>query len=120
MKIDPAVEKGRLLHGPFRSCAGDDYGAFQIDGPCGEPLHMIVGPGDADPDIPWEHVSVSTRRRTPNWKEMCFAKDLFWDDEEVVMQLHPAKSNWINNHPYVLHLWRPVNEKIPLPPHIAV
>lgn len=55
----------------------------------------------------WEHVSVSLEVRIPTWQEMCYVKELFWDDEETVMQLHPPKSEWINNHPYVLHLWRP-------------
>jgi hypothetical protein len=51
---------------------------------------------------------------------MCFVKDLFWDAEEPVMQLHPPKSTWINNHPHCLHLWRPTGAPIPLPPQIAV
>ncbi|MDP9039797.1 MAG: hypothetical protein M3O02_11090 [Acidobacteriota bacterium] len=51
---------------------------------------------------------------------MCFVKALFWDDEETVMQLHPPKSEWINNHEYCLHLWRPLNQPIPRPPGIAV
>ena len=84
---------------------GDDFGAFRIDGPCGESLMIIASPGDASECVPWEHVSVSTRHRCPNWKEMCFVKDLFWDEEEAVMQLHPPKSTWINNHPFCLHLW---------------
>jgi hypothetical protein len=65
-------------------------------------------------------VSVSTKTRCPFWKEMCFVKDLFWDAEEPVMQLHPAKSTWVNNHNYCLHLWRPTGEELPLPPEIAV
>ncbi|MFA5217151.1 hypothetical protein [Sulfuricurvum sp.] len=68
----------------------------------------------------WEHVSVSLTNRCPNWKEMCFVKDLFWGEEEVVMQLHPAKSEYINQHPHCLHLWRPVKEHIPKPPSIFV
>ena len=32
----------------------------------------------------WEHVSVSLPNRCPNWREMCFIKDLFWDAEDVV------------------------------------
>ena len=47
-------------------------------------------------------------------------KDLCWAAEEAVMQLHPPRSKWINNHPYCLHLWRPLNQEIPLPPEIAV
>lgn len=91
-----------------------------MPGPLGEPLTIIASPGDAHEDIPWEHVSVSTRHRCPTWREMCFVKDIFWDEEEAVMQLHPKKSSYVNNHDYCLHLWRPLDGQIPLPPEIAV
>lgn len=72
----------------------------------------------------WEHVSVHVERdgkeRTPFWEEMQEVKLLFWDKEDVVMQLHPAESNYVNNHPNVLHLWRPVDAQIPTPPAILV
>jgi hypothetical protein len=70
--------------------------------------------------LDWEHVSVSCRNRCPNWPEMCFVKDLFWADDEVVMQLHPAKKDYVNQHPYCLHMWKPIAEIIPLPPRIMV
>lgn len=63
----------------------------------------------------WEHVSISTATRCPTWDEMCFIKSLFWDDEDTVMQLHPPKSDWVNMHPYCLHLWRPTDAVIPRP-----
>ena len=68
----------------------------------------------------WDHVSVSLRNRCPTWGEMDHVKRMFFDDEEAVMQLHPPRSQWINNHPYCLHLWRPQNEGILLPPSILV
>ena len=64
----------------------------------------------------WEHVSVSLCDRCPTWKEMCSIKDLFWDEDDVVMQLHPAKSDHINVHSFCLHLWRPTETVIPMPP----
>ena len=64
----------------------------------------------------WEHVSVSLSNRCPNWREMCFIKDLFWDGEVVVMQYHPKKSEYVNLHDNSLHLWRPMGEAIPTPP----
>lgn len=51
---------------------------------------------------------------------MCFVKDLFWDGEDAVMQLHPPKSNYVNNHPHCLHLWRPTQAVIPMPETILV
>jgi len=64
----------------------------------------------------WEHVSVSTETRCPTWEEMDFIKGMFWDDDECVMQLHPPRSEWVNNHQYCLHLWKPIGDDIPRPP----
>ena len=120
MKFSPKLESFRMRSGPYASDAGSDYGAFLIVGPCGRDLRVIASPGDADENIPWEHVSVSLPNRPPNWEEMCFIKSLFWDEEETVMQLHPPRSRWINNHPNCLHMWRPTSQEIPLPPDITV
>jgi hypothetical protein len=79
----------------------------------------------------WEHVSVSLRRgpkhtlapgetfadfQPPTWSQMCMVKALFWDPEEMVLQYHPPESEYVNVHPAVLHLWRPVGKKVPTPP----
>ena len=72
---------------------------------------------------PWEHVSVhceDSQPRTPTWTEMCAIKDLFWDSEDVVMQIHPKKSEYVNNHAHTLHLWRPTIAPIPTPPSLTV
>jgi hypothetical protein len=63
----------------------------------------------------WEHVSVSTETRCPTWEEMNYIKNVFWDDEEMVVQFHPPKSKYVNNHPFVLHLWKS-QQNIKLPP----
>ena len=70
----------------------------------------------------WEHVSVAPYKRshTPTWDEMCRLKDMFFHDDEVVVQFHPAKSDYVNNVPNCLHLWRPLNEVMPTPPSIMV
>ena len=68
----------------------------------------------------WEHVSVCPANRPPDWAEMCAIKDMFWNDDEVVMQLHPAKNNYVNLMPNCLHLWRPIGQEIPVPPTLFV
>ena len=70
----------------------------------------------------WEHVSVCPYKHshTPTWDEMCSLKDMFFRDDEVVVQYHPAKSEYVNNMPNCLHLWRPINEVLPTPPSIMV
>ena len=72
----------------------------------------------------WEHVSVHViekgSKETPTWDEMCFIKNLFWDDEDTVIQYHPAKSEYVNVHENVLHLWRPIGVDFPKPPKFMV
>jgi hypothetical protein len=111
------LERGRIANGYFASQFGEPFGAFFVQGPCGAELKIIAADGQ---DTAWEHVSVSTERRPPNWQEMSFVKDLFWQDEECVVQFHPPKSTYINNHPHCLHLWKPTATVIPLPPPILV
>jgi hypothetical protein len=68
----------------------------------------------------WEHVSVSRRNRCPNWAEMSHVKDLFFNADETAMQLHVPASEHVNDHPYCLHLWRPIGQDIPMPPSMMV
>ena len=68
----------------------------------------------------WEHVSVSRKDRCPTWDEMCQIKDLFWDDSDCVVQFHPPKAEYVNNHPNCLHLWRPIGWDIRTPERVMV
>lgn len=119
MKEDnTGIEKYRIRTGLLSSDASfGNNGAFVIQGPRGRRLYIIASDGAG-----WEHVSVSRQDSAtpPLWDEMCYVKDLFWDEDEVVMQLHPKKSEYVNNHPGTLHLWKPVYMEIPIPPSILV
>jgi hypothetical protein len=119
--VPDKLENGRIRFGAFASdsrCGFD--GAFFVQGPKGALLKIISTSG-IDPDaLNWEHVSVSTEHRCPNWDEMCFVKDLFWDDEECVVQFHPPKSQYVNHHPYCLHLWKHRDGIMKFPPTILV
>lgn len=87
----------------------------------GHHLRCIASTGGLDGGLVWEHLSVSHQKaQLPTWNEMCALKDLFWDPEDCVMQLHPPLSEYVNCHPRVLHLWRPVGVEIPRPPKIMV
>lgn len=68
----------------------------------------------------WEHVSCSFHNRTPTWDEMCEVKAMFWDDEDTVVQYHPAKSEYVNIHQHCLHLWRLIGVPFPEPPSMMV
>ena len=47
-------------------------------------------------------------------------KEMFWKDDEDAFQYHPTKDNYINNNEYTLHVWRPLEQQIPIPPSILV
>lgn len=79
------------------------------------PAKVIASDGEG-----WEHVSVSFPTRCPSWAEMAHIKGLFWDAGDCVVQFHPPESEYVNNHPYCLHLWRPTGHDIPTPPSILV
>jgi hypothetical protein len=108
-------EQYRILHGVMRSSISDgNNGAFQIlpSEAKRRPLFFCM----ASDGSGWEHVSVSTSVRCPTWAEMCWIKSLFWDEEDCVIQYHPPASQYVNNHPFCLHLWRPTDCDIPQPP----
>jgi hypothetical protein len=106
--LDRINKEGRIVAGG----RDDDDGFAALYPRRNKNLRLIAAWGEG-----WEHVSVSLADRCPTWDEMQFVKEMFWRDEEAVMQLHPPKSTYINVHPYVLHLWRPTGGGgIPLPP----
>jgi hypothetical protein len=119
MKIDPRIEPARIRTGYYASKTGDPCGFFEISGPCGQRLTVLASNASDPIAKSWEHVSVSGRR-IPNWKEMCFIKDLFWDQEECVVQFHPKRSEYVNNQANVLHMWRWLGGEFPRPPDLLV
>lgn len=71
----------------------------------------------------WEHVSMDGKNRMPTWEEMCQLKDMFFTEEECCVQYHPPKSEYINNIPYCLHIWKPIEKYsgiLPIPPSLFV
>jgi hypothetical protein len=126
-KTNDMLEKGRRYDGTEHDLRGRPVGHFFIKGPLCV-LQIIAHDGktiDA-PDVAaflgWEHVSVSCGPkgakllRTPTWEEMTFVRNVFWKPDEWVIEYHPAKADYVNIHPMVLHLWRPVDGKFPIPP----
>jgi hypothetical protein len=98
MRNEPNLRLERYRQG---GPPGINAGWFVIPRVSGD-LRFMVGNGGG-----WDHVSISLAHRCPTWDEMCLVKDLVFRDDEWVMQLHPARKDHINNHPFCLHLWRP-------------
>ena len=123
-------EDFRLKHGVMRSDKSyGNNGAFII--PYIPPLTIEPGVGSEpcteQPDVlqciasdagGWEHVSISIQDgdAAPTWDMMCFIKKLFWDEDDLVVQYHPRKQDYVNIHNVVLHLWRPVHGQLSTPP----
>lgn len=93
----------------------DGFGGTVLDRSTQTKLNFIASHGAG-----FEHVSVSLPTRCPSWEQMCLIKDVFWREDECCMQLHPKKEDYVNNHPYCLHIWRPIDKDIPTPPSIMV
>jgi hypothetical protein len=109
-------EKFRVRQGKFATDERyGNNGAFICKVRRSQKLNVI-----ASEEMGWEHVSVSREYRAPTWDEMCLIKDLFWDDTDCVVQYHPSKSDYVNNHPYCLHLWKPIGIELPRPDSIFV
>jgi len=105
----PLVEPyciARLDTGP----GGGSYALFRI-----ENLLVLSSDGHG-----WDHVRIRAEGRCPTWEEMSYIKNMFWDDEELVVQFHPPKSEYVNIDQYALHLWKPQNGRIELPPQWLV
>lgn len=56
----------------------------------------------------------------PTWDDMCMIKDIFFEDDESVIQIHPAKDQYVNNVSNCLHLWRCTYKEMVLPPSCLV
>lgn len=116
-KYSSTVEDGRVATGAFASRPGDQYGAFIVRDRLGRQFKILACDGA---ETGWDHVSVSLKKRTPTWEEMCWIKNLFFDQEEAVLQFHPPARDYVNDHPHCLHLWRFVGGPMPLPDPIMV
>lgn len=64
----------------------------------------------------WEHVSVQPDNEniTPSWEDMCQLKNIFFEEEECALQIHPPKSQYVNIAENCLHLWRPTDKALRL------
>lgn len=123
--IHQALEQYRIQIENFESERGDLHGAFLIVNPHGAYALKVISSGKLDRrwGRNWEHVSVSTndeRHTLPTWTEMCFVKDLFWSEDDCVVQYHPPRADYVNHHPGCLHLWRPRSGSLPRPPSFLV
>lgn len=106
-------EKGKIYGGEPK----DDGALYRYRLEGGEVATVIASHG-----LGWEHVSMSLETRTPTWEEMSLVKGLFWTQDDLVVQYHPPTNEYVNNHPFCLHLWRKAgsNDFCEMPPKILI
>lgn len=93
--------------------SGDETcGIFHLPSPTDQQVLRVI----ASSSQGWDHVSVSRVNRCPNWPEMEHVKRTFFKPDETVVQFHVPEKEYVNYHPYCLHLWRPQNGEIIRPP----
>jgi hypothetical protein len=94
---------------------GKDGGNCYVTFRFSKPITVVFSNGGG-----WDHVSASKANKTPTWEEMCQIKDLFFNEEETVIQYHPKKSKYKNIHNHCLHLWKKQNNEFELPPDYMI
>lgn len=106
------MEIYRRLH-PLAKVRGNyGNGAFVIPN---RGLKILISDGGG-----WDHVSVSCEDRCPTWEEMEWVRRKFFSDDDTVIQIHPPLNDYVNCCDNCLHMWRPHDTEIPLPPAIMV
>lgn len=64
----------------------------------------------------WGHLSVCGQQpaRVPSWDEFRWCKEYFLGGDRKAVQVLPARAQYVNVHPHVLHLYAAL-ERDPLP-----
>jgi hypothetical protein len=60
----------------------------------------------------WLHVSFSRPDRLPSWEELKEVKQIFIGRERTAIQVIPRDSEYVNVHPYCLHLWTCLDSEV--------
>jgi hypothetical protein len=121
------IEAGRqTAWEAYHSEPGDRHGLFKLRCPATNRwLTVLVGSSDGWEEMglllpAWDHVSVSGQLRTPDWDEMRWVAEQFFEDDECLVQFRPARADYIDCHPHTLHWWRMVGVEFPVPPKQCV
>ena len=72
-------------------------------------IHVIISEEKHQDDNWWLHVSLSYHNGIPNYDTIIEVKDIFIGVEKKAIMVFPKKSEWVNFHPGVLHLYSPLD-----------
>lgn len=62
----------------------------------------------------WLHVSCAHASKLPSWADLREVKTVFCGPQRLALSIMPSEAEYVNIHPYVLHLWCPL-EHDPIP-----
>jgi hypothetical protein len=65
----------------------------------------------------FRHLSATNAQKKilPPWTVLVRLKESFFADDEWAVIYLPAKDDYVNVHPYVHHIWAPLDEPLPKP-----
>ena len=71
-----------------------------IDGQC----RIIITKDPTETGLKW-HLSISCENRLPTYNELKNARYKYLHDNLQIAQIFPPKAEFVNMHPFCLHLW---------------
>lgn len=60
----------------------------------------------------WLHVSMSRNSELPSYDDLRAVKDLFIGRDEEALQIFPPEAEYVNVHPFCLHLWHCIDQRV--------
>jgi len=63
----------------------------------------------------WVHLSVSRKNFLPSWEDLVLVKEIFLGQDSAAIQVLPPKKEWVNIHPFCLHLYQCLEDENPIP-----
>lgn len=62
----------------------------------------------------WLHVSCAHADKLPSWADLREVKSVFVGSKRMALSIMPSEAEYVNVHPYCLHLWSPIDHD-PIP-----
>lgn len=78
-------------------------------------LLILASVQPAADDSPWYHVSYSFAERIPTHEDTCRVRAAMFRPEALVVAVFPPVSEYVNLHPFCLHLWQRIGKERLIP-----
>jgi len=111
--VDPAIVRGVLSRVPPAWSlikTAEDGGFFQRGS-----VYVAVTVAYEEDHRIWVHVSLSCKHRIPPWDELKRVKHDFIGPDRWAYQVLPSEKQYVNIHPFVLHLFALLDGEPALP-----